>query len=57
MRVRLFGGKRNPVASNFKRACRETKGLKSLAVQPLSGKCHLTDSVLAGAQTSIKGVL
>jgi hypothetical protein len=57
VRVRLFGGKWNPVAGALKRACPETKGLKSLAVRPLSGQCNPTNSALARAQTSIKEVL
>jgi hypothetical protein len=57
VRVRLFAGKRNPVASDLKRACRETKGLKSLAGRQLSGRLTWIDSALARAQTSIEEVL
>ena len=57
MRVRLFGGKGVRRRYRFKRACPETKGLRSLAVRPLSGKCRLPVSVLVRAPTSIKDVL
>jgi hypothetical protein len=40
VRVRLFAGKWNPQVSALKRACRETKRLKSLAARPLSGQCN-----------------